>query len=84
MAKKRKRKNIDANPTVARIIEEMSVELGVPESQLWNLFGVYGIGALQRGKINLDAIKKRSTSPKFRWNLDLKGLLDDLKEDEDS
>ncbi len=79
MAKKRTRKNIDANPKIANIIKEMSIELGVPESQLWNLFSVYGIGAFQRGKINLDAIKRRSTSPKFRWNLDLDDLLDDLE-----
>ena len=55
MAKKkdkreRSRINIDVDPALKDAIRELSYELGIPESQIYQLFAAEGILDVQKGK----------------------------------
>lgn len=59
------------HPELKQKVEDLSIEFGVPQSQIVALLLYYSIEDLEHGKIDLSGLLTRSTSPKFRYNIDL-------------
>ncbi len=80
---KRNKKSIDANPTLDRIIGELSIQYSVPKSQFWNLFAAQSISQYRKGRMNIRARLRRSNSPAFQHNLFMEDLIKDLTRNEE-
>jgi len=75
---KRNKKSIDANLTVDKFIEELSIKYSVPKSQIWNLFAAQSISQYLKGRVNIRARLRRSNSPAFQHNLYMEDIINDL------
>jgi hypothetical protein len=60
-------------------VENLSIEYGVPQSQIVAYLLIEGAERLHTGEIDLAALRSRSTSPKFAYNLQLDEALKRLK-----
>lgn len=78
MAKKRdddlERATYYIPPELKNEIRSLSVEYGVPQSQIVVLLLIYSIEDLRSGAIPLERFLVRSDSPKFAHNIDFDSL----------
>lgn len=78
MAKKRdddlERATYYISPELKNEIRSLSVEYGVPQSQIVMLLLIYSIDDLRSGSIPLERFLVPSDSPKFRSNIDFESL----------
>lgn len=72
MGKKRNRKSYDFSEEFTERLDSLSDELGIPQGQLLELFGIEGMEAFERGEIDLDEyLEPHLNSLKYRWRLNL-------------
>jgi hypothetical protein len=76
--KNRNRRNIDVDPKLSKLIEDLSAEYGVPQSQLYNLFAAKGLIEHFKGRLSIRGRLKLSKSPAYLHNLDIEDLLKHL------
>lgn len=76
--KRKKSPNLDPGrvtyylaPEVKEKITHLSIELGVPQSQVADALLHYALEHLEHKDIQLDTFLEKSTSPKFAHNLDI-------------
>ncbi len=74
-----RRATFDLPPVVRQRLAELSVDYGVPQSQLVALLLLRGFEAMEAGEIDPAPLRERSTSPRFAYNLDLTPWLERLK-----
>ena len=85
MAKKdRNRRNIDVDPRISKLVEELSAEYGIPQSQLYNALTAQGLIDLFKGRLTLKGRLRLSKSPAYLHNLDIDDLLKQLPDSDDS
>ena len=70
--RRQKRVTYDLPPAIRQQITDTATKHSVPASQIAALLLQHGLGALDRGEIDLDAHKKPSKSPRYDWNLVIK------------
>lgn len=57
-------------PLVKGQIVELAEEHGIPASQLATLLLLHALRDLENGRLDLEALKTPSNSPRYQWNLD--------------
>ena len=78
--RERNRINIDVDPALKDAIRGLSYELGIPESQIYQLFAAEGVLEAKKEKGSIWNRIHPIKSPKFRNRLDIDDLLDMLRD----
>lgn len=75
-----RRATFDLPPAIREKLADLSIEYGVPQSQIVALLLLHGFERIEAGEIDPAERREKSTSPKFAFNLVLDDLLKRLKE----
>lgn len=77
--KDRHKKTYDLDPRLTEIIDDLSIEYGVPKSQIAGLFIALGAVEFFSKKVNLLGRLRRSDSPAYQHDLDIEDLIERVR-----
>jgi hypothetical protein len=66
--------NLDLPPALKKELFALAEEQEIPASQIVAFLLAEGLRRLESGNLDLKPYRRRSTSPRYTWNLDIESL----------